>query len=391
MDIDTNSYPKPALPVSALETAGQIGGLLQRQRSLQQADIGIDQSKLDLYNKHFQIMNNELSTLANDPNTTKEEALTRMHRIGDMFNMPKEVRAQMEAEFAPAPSGIPLGKDGAGNPTLARILDFTIKRGMDIQQKLNANYGASGTAQDNANIYTTRQPLRGPPQAQAVMPIQPPPTQGTIDTRQTLGNDKDGNPIPNPNFNQPTILGPSGPSGLQPLPVQPAAGGVATSAGTPAAPVNALPVNVPRAIVTPPKNSVLATPAVAKDQGQAPQGNPASPIVTGSSPAYEKGFKFYTDDQDQATSRASALKPALNALDLIKEVRTGPSTGTFNKVMAFLKTNGIVPTKAINDPTAAYQELNKYLQEQKWKKVVDFFLQPFSTKYLFFRNSFYLR
>src|SRR3990167_2574086 len=102
--VDTSSYLRPAaLPVqkSLLDQVGQY-------QQLESQKIGIDQQKLQLMNSHFQLMNSELSNLANDPNATKEEVLARMHRIGDTFNMPKQVRQQMDAEFSDVPAGVPL-------------------------------------------------------------------------------------------------------------------------------------------------------------------------------------------------------------------------------------------------------------------------------------------
>lgn len=187
LEADTSSYLKAQPPVNPLDVAGKLGQLQmipgqlqQQQQQIQSNAIGIDQAKLKLYNDHFQIMQNELSTLANDPKTTKEEVLERMHRIGDGFNMPDGVRRQMEAEFSNAPSNVPLGKDGSTNPVLSRTLDLVMKRGMDMSQRINSQYGGQGSVSDGQNVTPSRTFLRGGPvPSGAPIAQQAPPTTQT--------------------------------------------------------------------------------------------------------------------------------------------------------------------------------------------------------------------
>jgi hypothetical protein len=346
--IDTSSYPKPALPVSPLDTVGKI-------QSLQSGALTIDQQKLDLYNKHFAIMNNELSNLANDPATTKEEVLTRLHRIGDTFSMPKEVRDQMEAEFAPVPGGTPLGKDGSGNPALSRQLDLVIKRGMDMQQRINSAYGVNGSVNNNQSITPSKQYLRGGPiPAGPSIQIQNPPS-----TPGVYGDD-----------GTPRFLGsvpPQIPAGS--LPVQGGFPGQYQPSNT-AAP--SLPVAPAPTVIKPAMGAVATPPATAKDDTRLPALPPTAPVpgqqptgpASGMPANWEEGRQQRIKDQAEAADRSAALKPALYALHLMKDIKSGPTSGKWNEVVAGLKYWGIVPTETNgNDKTAIYQEVNKYLHQ----------------------------
>jgi len=310
MDInaDVSSYPKAAALPAQQSVIGQIGQFQQ----LESNRIGIDQQKLNLMNAHFNVMNKELSNLANMPGITKDVVLQRMHAIGDTFNMPAPVRQQMESEFA-----------NANTPQqVQQQLDFVIRRGMDTQQRINSLYGAPGSVDNGQTVTPTRQGLRGGP-----VPVAPPiqtqlppstqvPTPGGV---QTLGSQ------------QPQV-----PAGAAPIP-----GGL-PGQYQPSQPTTNLPV-------TPPAGSGAAI-------------KPAGPMAS-YPPTFDAGVKQYSMDQDNAVQRSTALKPILQALPLIEGLRTGPGTDTWNKGIAFLKANGIVNIDPQSDPTAVYQEVNKKLSQ----------------------------
>lgn len=349
-EIDTSSYPKPQAPVNPLDVAGKLGTLQmipgqlqQQQQQIQQSAIGIDQAKLKLYNDHFQIMQNELSTLANDPKTTKEEVLARMHRIGDGFNMPDGVRKQMEAEFANAPSGIPIGKDGSTNPILSRTLDLIMKRGMDMSQRINSQYGAPGAISDGQNVTPSRTFLRGGPvPSGAPIAQQVPPTTPSIDSA-----------------GKPALLG------SQPIQTPPDTSPV--PGGFPGQYTNRLGATPPLPIGPMSTDNLPTNPLMRKDEKVtsaevmpptiAPRGAP-----TGTSPDYEPGLKQFSQDQELATQKLTAIKPAIQALPLLKDLTTGIGTETYNKALAGLHNLGWLP-QDMTDKVEAYQIANKKLAD----------------------------
>lgn len=344
-EVDTSSYPRPAAPVNALDTVAKLGGLQQQKQQIESGALGIDKQKLDLYNQHFQIMNSELANLANDPNTTKQEVLTRMHRIGDMFNMPKPVRAQMEAEFANAPDS-PLGKDGAGNPILSRTLDMVIKRGMDIQQKVNAQYGANGTVADGATATPAKTYLRGGPvPSGAPIAVQAPPTQVEYDTN-----------------GKPVFRGSQNPQ-LPPnsLPVQGGFPGQYQQGGS-TAPI------VPHVVKTLPIT-----------QSQQPVTSPVGP--RGGSAGFAPGVAEAAKETGAASGAqlaqeraASAnfqrdvfpLAQAIPALQSLGTKGTGPGTETLNHIKSFILSNvpGVTEKnfEGLSD-VATYDKAKKYLTD----------------------------
>ncbi len=354
-EIDTSSYPKaPALPVQKgpLEQAHQWGALQQQQQAIESSNLTISAQKLKQINDQFNIMNDELSTLA-DPEAnggkgyTKEQAKERLLTRSKTFGFKPEVTNHMIQELDQAPDV----KSFARN---------AIVRGLTTMERVN-------------NLYGQRQPeINGQPNIQSPMlnsgaprpvgaPIAPQLPTGTeqIDTRQTL---PDGSP--NPTYNQKIISGPQAPV------VPPGTNSV--PGGFPGQ--YQLPVQrVPTQSVKPPQQQSTLPVTPKSDTGITPESTPvktvmdnrfvqpASPVV-GMSPLFEEGKKALTEDQAMATQKLTAIKPALAALDLMKGLRSGPGTETWNKAVAFAKANNIIPIGA-NDPTAIYQEVNKYLNQ----------------------------
>lgn len=350
-EVDTSSYPKPpALPVqkSLLDQVGQY-------QSLESQKIGIDQQKLKLINDHSQLMTDDLATFANDPKATKEEVLKRMHARADAFNMPPQVRKMMDAEFADIPSGVPL----AQNPALARKLDFVIKRSMDTNQKLNAQYGAPGTRSDGQTDVATRQGLRGPPMDVGI-PIQrqiPP-------TTPVLGPD-----------NQPTMQGPT--------PAVAAPGTATKSVPLPVARPEALPVG-PRtspAINGPSANfggTVLGAsvePPTFNDRHSAAYPAPAGPktgfapgVAEAESEAGGASGKQLASDRVASAGFQNDITPlnqAIPGLEKLGPKGTGPGTDTINHLKSFILSNvpGIKETDPAFESVPKYDKVKKYLTQ----------------------------
>src|SRR4051812_30915917 len=122
-EVDTSSYKMPTQP-SFLDTAGKY-------QALESNKIGIDQSKLKLVNDQFKLMNEELSTLANDPSVTKEVAAKRLNTFADTMKMPAEVRQHMLGELQAAPN-------------VQTFAKTAIVRGADNLGKINLLHGVPG-------------------------------------------------------------------------------------------------------------------------------------------------------------------------------------------------------------------------------------------------------
>jgi hypothetical protein len=92
--------------------------------------------------------------------------------------------------------------------------------------------------------------------------------------------------------------------------------------------------------------------------------SPAAPAgpATSQAPLFEEGKKMLADDQTLATAKLSDIKPAQQALGLMKNLQSGPGTEAWNNAVARLKAFNILSTGA-NDPTAIYQEVNKYMNQ----------------------------
>lgn len=331
-EVDTSSYLKPQAPApkSMLDTAQQLG-------QMEQQKVNVDASKLKLLNERFGIMNAELSTMANDPNITRDQVLGRIDHLAKLGFFPPDIVQKFASEV---PNDQKMVKG---------YLETTLKRGMTVQEKLNQLYGVPGTVDDGQ----TSTPV-GVSQMQGVRRTGPgiqrqePPDTIVVKDGQSrrLG--------PQP------YQTPSG-TGSNPLPVAPHA-----VPGTPPV-MQPGPINDPR-IQGPSANfggqvlgAAVEPPAGFNDRFGAayePRGSIAS-----TPPLFEEGKKQFVEDQNLATSRMQSAKPALQALAMMEGLRTGPGTETWNKAVAFMKANGILNIENDKDPTAVYQEVNKKLNQ----------------------------
>lgn len=327
-EVDTSSYPKAALPVSPLELTGKLGALQQQSQQIQSGAIAIDKQKLDLMNTQFGLMNQELSTMIDDPNITKPQAAERLNRFAKTLKLPPEAVSHMMEELNAAPS-------------VKVFSENALRRGMDTQQRINQQYGTPETVSSGAVQYQgTRDQRSGAFRPATQLPVQPPP--GT----------------PFYEGGQAKTLGPAGPEGVQPaarvLPVAP-------PAETPIVPkrVSTLPVERPVSGPTGPTKEITDQVPTTLANRMAAGFNAAPP------PMFEEGKKNLNEAQLRASGLNQTNKPAIQALNVLKDVKlaTGPGTAQVNDLMAGLKAFGLVDTKFENDPTAARQELEKKLAQ----------------------------
>lgn len=314
-EVDTSSFPKPpALPVqkSLLDN-------VQQYQQLESQNLTISKQKLDQINTQFGLMNQELSGLA-DGNPSKEEAAHRLTTFAKTYGFKPEVTNHMLEELNAAPN-------------VKSFAEKALIRGQTTQERLNQIYGQP-TITDNGQTLApgATSQMRGVRPATG-LPVQ---KQVPVDAN-VIGTD-----------NRPTMQGPT-----------PAV----TPPGTVAVPTP-LPVSRPQGTFAPPPGTLLPTTGNQAVQVRNPYPAPSGPAV-GQTPLFEEGRKAYTADQENAVQKMTAIQPAVQALNLMKTpgFNSGPGTEGFNRVVAALKTWGIVDTAGENDPTAAYQQITKKLAD----------------------------
>lgn len=324
MPVDTSSYPK-FQPVDFLDRA-------QKFQTLERNSIALGQDKLKQINDQFNIMNAELSTLANDPSITKEQAQSRLITLSKTFNLKPEITAHMMNELNTAPS-------------VKAFAQNALVRGMATQEKVNNLYGVPGVISNQQQNYPVRtSPFKGIERAGQPWQLQPPP--GT----QIVGED-----------NRPALLGPRSPV---------APPGVSTGPGE--APQQRLPVAPGQSMnLTDPNTEI--TGVEVKDAPVRPSANqvvgnrfamPES-LPTGLPPEFEKGLAEYTLDQKNSSAKMLAAKPAIQAIPLMQSpgFLSGPMTDQFTKIVAGLKSTGLIDIDEKDDPTAIRQEVAKKLAQ----------------------------
>lgn len=337
LEADTSSYNQ-SLPVSPLEIASKVGSLQQQQQQIQSGAISIDKQKLDLMNTQFGLMNQELSTMIDDPSITKPQAAERLNRFAKTLKLPPEAVSHMMEELNAAPS-------------VKAFSENALRRGMDTQQRINQQYGTTETQNDNATVY---QGVRAPaskgggfvPATQ--MAAQPAPGAEYFDEGQRR------------------TLGPAAPEGVRRaggLPVAAPPGAGSTSPIVPK-PVRSLPVE-PR-VSGPTGDTIRRTDMEAgAPAGPAPgmEARKAAGFNAAPPPNFETGQKQYATDQSSATAKATALKPLEEALDLGRQLsKTGVGTPLFNDIRARATNAGLISADEKN-PAVIYQMLNKSIAQ----------------------------
>ncbi len=311
---DTSSYPKPTLPTSPLDIAGKLGGL-------QSQKLDIDQKKLDQANQGLTYLTRALNSLG--PNPTKEELLSKGQSIVNMGLAPPSMMDEMRRQIPNDPA------------KMRAFVDQLQTQTAQHQEMINHFRGPLYTNQGAARTDVLQVPgsPNYPVTPRMSIPAEPPPTFETVDPntgqRRSIGNVP---PPPAQGFNR---------LGIRP------------SAVTPPLP-SGVPLN-PNSIpgMRPGEKAVSATAEPPTTPGVFP---------TATAPLFEEGKKRYEEDQNLATQRLTSMKPALQALPLIKDLTTGIGTDTYNKALAGLHNLGLLPQGLTNKVTVR-QELEKKLAQ----------------------------
>lgn len=331
LEADTSSYPKASLPVSPLEVAGKFGALEQQKQQIESGALTIDKQKLDLMSQQFGVMNQELSTMIDDPNITKPQAAERLKRIATTLKLPPVAVDHMMTELNQAPD----------------VKSFSmnaLRRGMATMEKYGVQLGTTETQTDNANVY---QGVRASPEKgggftpSTALPVQLPPGTPTVNNQRVLPNGQ-----PNPNYLQPQVLGPAGPPGVVPVPRQ-----------RPSLPVE--PISGP-------------TGPTVQTGHNFDQRFAGAPVVTGAPPGTaaaigavsEQSGKDFATDLTRAKNYQADLQPDLAVLDIVKGKGPGdfgPGTDALNqaKKLAVTWLPNVNP-KLITD-SSDYDVVKKYL------------------------------
>lgn len=309
-EIDTSSYPKPAIPTSPLDVAGKLGGL-------QSQALQINQQKLDQANQALMYLTRGLNSLG--PNATKDDLIKLGHGLVKDGLAPASMMQNMENDIRNTP-----------DDKMPALIDRLNTQAAQHSEMMNHFRGQLYTNQSGQRTDVLRIPTSPnyPIKQQLSIPTEAPPTSEKVDLssgqRGTIGNVP---PPPAQGFNR---LG-------APVPL----------------PAGAMdPSRIPG------MRSAIGEKAISAEVMPAQNGS----FPTAAAPGFEEGLKQRTEDQNLATQKMTAVKPLLLAYPKILDLRSGPGTQTWNSAVAFLKANNIIPTQA-NDPTAIYQEANKYFNQ----------------------------
>lgn len=322
-EVDTSSYPKAALPVSPLDVAGKVG-------SLQQQKLAIDQAKLDQANQALGYMTRAMGSIG--PNAQSVDDYVGVAANAVKMGLVPENMLQTFVERARK----------AKSPQ-----DFYkefMSAAADQQQQIAIHTGVNAEKSSGAVNYQGKtNVLTGGFTPTTQMPAQLPPGTEYYEGGQAKK------------------LAPAGPEGVQPAQPASRALPVAPPAETPLVPkrVSTLPVERPVTGPTGPTKEITDQVPTTLANRMAAGFNAAPP------PMFEEGKKNLNEAQLRASGLNQTNKPAIQALNVLKNVKlaTGPGTAQVNDLMAGLKAFGLVDTKLENDPTAARQELEKKLAQ----------------------------
>ena len=343
-EVDTSSYPKP-VQSNFLDTAAKFQGLAQGNVNLQRSDIALGQDKVKQVNDQFQLMNAELASMAKDPSITKDQAAARLTNLSKTFGFKPEVTQHMLGELQAAPDV----------PTFAKV---GMLRGQDAIQKFNSIYGVPQMINNQQQVQPSAvSPMTGVRPIAPPFQLQNPPNTETVDNNPTLPNGQ-----PNPSYGSKRLIGPQSPTappGVSPLP-----GGL---------PIDNQPRSVQTQRILPVGKGNLIndgqiTGVEVKDAPTfkdrfAQSGSGGLP--TSLPPMYSVGQAAYEKDQQNASQKMMAAKPAIQALPLMQTpgFLSGPLTDQFTKVVAGLKSTGLIDIANENDPTAIRQDVVKKLAQ----------------------------
>lgn len=330
--VDPSSY-RLALPTgqpTALETASQLGAMEQQKTA-------IDQQKFNLAKEKWGAISRELGLFLGDKNVTREKVLNKIGVMSKVYGIPREQFAEFEKDIPNDPEGI------------KRTITDAMLRGASVMEQMEYHLGKVNVRSvGGQDIVTRESPKFGVIPTGQQFPHTPPAT-----TEEYRGEGAEGE--------RPQFRGPQPYPGIPVAPPGPVQRGAPLGAPPPGG------SEAPQMSVGAPQAAPGGLPVASPLPAAAPMGGPpratnepvyaAPPVMLGESK------KAYTEDQALAVQKMTSIKPAMQALKLAKQgIKTGPATKEFNEFMATLKAAGFIDVD-VNDPTVAYQELNKYLNQ----------------------------
>lgn len=307
--VDTSSYPKPGTPINPLDVAGKLG-------SMQSQALQINQQKLSQANEALGYLTRAMSAIG--PNGT----IDQYKRAGQ-----DAVNAGL---VPPNMLGIWNKKaDDAKSPQ--EFYNEAMTAAADHGAIFKYHLGDNERDDSGQRTKLFRRPLSvgSGPFEQGSIPKEIPPTQPQL----------------GPN-NESRLTGP------QPSPQAPGFNDR----------FNGMPPNRLGALPPGPINPAAIPGMRPGEKAISAQVQPATGPATGVPPDYEPGLKQFTNDQDLATQKLTAIKPALQAFPLLKDLTTGIGTETYNKALAGLNNLGWLP-QDLTDKVEAYQIVNKKLAD----------------------------
>jgi hypothetical protein len=329
-EVDTSSYPKlPTNPPSFLDTA-------QKYQQLQSNNLTIQQQQLGLIKQRFAAVSGQIPGLLSKPDLNEND-VRQFYQNNVKEGLITPDQAATEISQIPTTAGMPAPQAAL---TLKNHLGNKLQMAQSTMEALNYHLGQGGSVDTGQSVNPTlsspKPGFAGNPNAGGVIgpqpgiPVQPPPTTPVVS--------QGGANQPPPGT--PTLLGNTG-----------AKTGLPTAPG--ALPVGPAPV---------PPGMKLGGENVTGINVGPDTGSGAKLVVTGTTPLFEAGKNQYVQDQDLATQKLTAIKPALQAYPLIDGIMAGPGTSAYTHALAGLKAFGIVPT-GVNDPVAVRQEVVKKLNQ----------------------------
>lgn len=363
----TDSYKLPTQPPPAAIAA--------QYNTLDQQQLSISQAKMDQANQALGYMTRSMGSLG--PNASKEDYLSVAQNASKMGLVPAEMLHVYEDRLNKAKT----------SPDFYR--EF-MSAAADQQQQINMRTGVNSEKNDNATSYQGKTDvLTGGFTPTTSLPTQLGPTTPNVDTRPTI------NGQPNPDFNKPGYVGPSGPAGVsqargapqQPLPVQNAP----QPGAAPPMPMSkrmlpAGPINNP-AIAGPSANfggnvvGAVADPAqFERTNGYRP--NPSfnerfvgdSKIFSGNAPGVAEAQRVVGEGsgKDYETALRSArnfqadiypVKAALEGIEKLGTQGVGPGTETFNNIKSAIVTWLPNVDPKMIDNVSTVEQTRKYLTQ----------------------------
>lgn len=320
LEANTDSYNQP-LSVGALEQAQKIGALKQQSQQIESGGLTIDKQKLDNANQGLTYLTRAMTSLG--PDATKEQYKAVGENAVRMGLVPAQQLQVWNERVDAAPNS-------------KTFYNEVITAAASHQEAINYHLGQGVNVSNGQTVtpaVTSVKPGFG------VRPITAPIQQQIPPTAE----------VATPAGNQ--ALGPQNartPEGT--LPIQ---GGL---------PGQYTPSSVPRASRLPIADRNAADAGANPTAFENKNGYKPTGPMTSQAPMFEEGKKQLAEDQELATQKLTSIKPALQALPLMKDLRTGPGTAAWTTAVAALKANNIISTDA-NDPTAIRQEVNKKLAD----------------------------